>query len=277
MSPRAFYGAWTILLVAMAPVAAAAPVDCSSAFSRIFGKPTADIRLVFGYKDARPARFVGDRYERMMVIRRLMAPCVADQSVCGFRRDPGDAELFLKDIPGETGDTTVRLRVVASSAGPDDDANREDPFQSWLSRRAEQVFLSGLQFADVVFYLGHSRSGGGPDFTPPRLDSAQHADYAWYKAQAPGLKRMLESLARADIPPRWIGLFSCVSERHFLEASTKALPRSVRGEVGFITSDRLLYYWDSLQNALAALSAVLGKRCEPALSGAVYGDAQAGP
>src|SRR5690606_18334478 len=41
---------------------------CHRAYARLYKNDIVDMRLVFGYKDARPARFVADRYERAAIV-----------------------------------------------------------------------------------------------------------------------------------------------------------------------------------------------------------------
>ena len=56
--------------------------------------------MVFGYKDSRPARFVGDRHERLALIQRLTSECSGSQQACGFERSPENSDLFIKSIMG---------------------------------------------------------------------------------------------------------------------------------------------------------------------------------
>ena len=49
--------------------------SCRKAYDRFFAGPSVDVRVVFGYKDARPARFVADRYERLLLLSRLLRRC----------------------------------------------------------------------------------------------------------------------------------------------------------------------------------------------------------
>ena len=148
---------------------------------------------------------------------------------------------------------TFYLMILHSSVGPDDDANRRNPHQAWQSNATRSAFIQALQTADIVFYNGHSRSGGGPDFEPPRLDSSNHTDYAWYRKQQPGLKLLADTLAgHPESPLRCLGLFSCASEQLFAERITKAN----RG-VKLLSSSKLLYFSDALGESLAALSEAL--------------------
>ena len=243
---------------------------CKRTYARLYRRPELAVRIVFGYKDARPARFVGDRYERNLLVSYLVAPCPAHYHACGFRRDPEDADLFLKDITGPDGKPRrVKLRLMHSSAGPDDEENRRDPYQKWLSRQAQNAFFGGIRDVDVVFYNGHSRDGGGPDFTPPRLRADKHVNYWWYANTKPGLTTLLNVLEASETRARLLGLYSCVSTGLFSETL-----RQADEKLALVTSRRLLYYADALKSLLGTLSAVLGQWCESDFDAALQAESK---
>ncbi len=227
--------------------------QCQAAFERFYREPVSRWVLVFGYKDARPARYVADRYERAMAVQRLMAS--------GFERVSGDDELLTRSIRGPDGRRrTIELRVVASSAGPDDELNRRNPYQAWLSSEARRLFLTAIREADAVFYNGHSRTGGGPDFAPPRLlheGSTAHVDYTAYAAQERGLDDLLEAL-RARSGARVLGLYSCASTQHFARRIREARPK-----IALVTSPHLLYFADALEQLLATIESLSKMKCQP--------------
>ena len=232
--------------------------NCKTAYLELYKNRTVDFKIIFGYKDARPARFVADRYERMLFVQRILKPCDRSQYACGFSRSKVDADLFLKDIPGPDGqDRTVHLRVVQSSAGPDDEENRRDPFQKWRTRYATLAFLKSLNDGDVVFYNGHSRAGGGPDFEPPKIEPNQQVSFSWYKYHEPGLNQILGALEGAPSKLKLLGLYSCASSKHFLDKVSESKP-----ELGLITSTRLIYFSDALESSIQALSSLLAMKCE---------------
>lgn len=210
-----------------------------------------EVRVVFGYKDARPARFVADRYEQMLFVQGITRPCTEPgRADCGFTRE---GERWIKTIYGGARKLRVRLQVLASSAGADDAENRRDPYQAWRSRYAQRAFLEGLREADIVFYDGHSRAGGGPDFFPPRLTAREQVDYRWYRNREPGLREMEATMRSSEASPlRTLGLFSCASEHHFAERLRSAQPG-----VRVVSSTELIYFADALQAMRDALSAAL--------------------
>jgi hypothetical protein len=223
--------------------------------------------MVFGYKDARPARFVDDRYEQAIFVQRLLKSCEGGRQDCGFKLDrdrEAPLERLTKTINGPTGDPErVVLTVVHSSVGPDDETNRANPFQKWQSAQAQEQFEFALKNADVVFYNGHSRVGGGPDFFPPKLGRNEHVDYVWYKTHAKSRLAMERLLHESQASPlKVLGLFSCASDRLFANKSQDAKPG-----LGLISSVELIYFSDAIENSLAALSGLLEMKCRPEMDG----------
>lgn len=248
--------------------AANSPADqvCRESYQKLYRKGVLSVRVAFGYKDARPARFVGDRHERLAFVQRLLSPCSSDEAsgACGFRRDSANADLFLKDLPAVAGvspKSQARVLVVNSSVGSDDALNRKDPFQRWKSSFAERAFLSGLERADVAFYNGHSRFGGGPDFRPPRLAKSGEVDSAAYLKNKEGLQKIRGRLRARGLKAeragelRLLGFFSCASAQHFSEEV------AFDSKAGLISSSALMHWADALDNSFASLGALLEMRC----------------
>ena len=255
-------------------------LSCAAITSRIAAQGTLKVRVVFGYKDTRPARFVGDRHERLAFIQRILKPC-ATGADCGFTRSPKNADLFTKTIPNRSGlnfahsktgmsvradsgsSVKVSLWVVHSSEGSDDQANRSDPMQEWRSRYSQAAFQTGLSDADVVFYNGHSRFGGGPDFAPPHLGLNNHIDANYYTSQQPGITRLLSAIENSKASrAKILGLYSCSSEQHFTSAISNV------ANLRILASEKLVYYADAIEDSLRNLSSLLKWQCpgEPHLS-----------
>lgn len=246
--------------------------SCTSAYDALYSKSVVNVRVVFGYKDTRPGRFVGDRHERIAFVQRITAPCATDQA-CGFTRSRQNADLFVKSVQGPSGRTTrVQLWVAHSAAGSDDQENRLDPFQHWQSRYASDAFFGGLSKADIVLYNGHSRFGGGPDFEPPVLNADQSIQTQFYRDERPGFSRTMNrlgSLIHANVEGgdglKVLGLFSCASSQHFSDRI-----RNVAG-IGLLSSRHLMYHGDALESSLAALSGLLERRCKTDLQTRIRG------
>lgn len=238
-------------------------LSCRTTYRKLFSKGVANIRVVFGYKDTRPSRFVGDRHERLAFVQRILRPCKTGQFACGFSRSPDNADHFLKTLIGPDQQmVTVKLLVANSSVASDDQSNRENPLQRWQSSYAKNAFYSGIETADVVFYNGHSRFGGGPDFEPPVLTDSGDVEVSHYKGKRPGFEAIrdrLRSRKKAEASGnglKVLGLFSCDSSQHF----TAEIARE--SGTGLISSRTLIYYADALEDSLTALSGLLEMRCE---------------
>jgi hypothetical protein len=210
-----------------------------------------EVVIVFGYKDARPVRFVSDRYERNYLVAQLLKPCQQGREDCGFQRGQSDGELFIKSFTDATDCRhQVQMKIVSSSVGPDDEVNRKDPLQVWRSDWSENTFLEGLARARVIFYSGHSRDGGGPDFHPPRIVADGHVQYSWYRRHRPGVVKMAKALRGSEksaVGNKLIGLFSCESDQLKLHG------RSYRS-VDWLTTSGLVYAFDSFESMRSALS-----------------------
>lgn len=217
-----------------------------------------DIRIAFGYKDTRPTRFVGDSYERLFIIKKLLSPCQHRlNQACGFTRDSTDSNRLEKTIyiPNSPRRLQTIITITASAAGPDDEDNRRNPYQKHLSYMAERNFINGLRQANAVIYIGHSRNGGGPSFSPPVLDQKNTVAYDWYQQQRPGLKQMLQALDSASPVKLHLALLSCASSKHFKKSILTKAP-----EIQLSTVPQLIYFSEALDMTLKKISALIYER-----------------
>lgn len=251
------------------------PSECAKSYDEMTKDGVLNITVVFGYKDARPARFVSDRYERAYFTDVLLRPCTGDEVICGFSNELANPEFFARQVYLANGKKGVlQVQVLASSVGPDDEVNRKNPTQQWHSERTEKLFRHALLNSDVVFYNGHSRAGGGPDFFPPKIFHSGMIKYELYKEAQPGLSFLLESLreTKKQNQPKIFGMFSCASNNYFLNRIRKVKP-----EIGLISSDALLYHRDAMTSMIAALGAIVRGECEDSFNRALnFTDPRAG-
>ena len=250
-------------ILAMTPVASAASLTaekrkmnatpqlkCKQTYADFYRPDDLDFRVVFGYKDARPARLVTDRYERINFIQRLLK--------IGFIRDANDDELLEFAFIAPGGATKrIHLRVVDSSVGPDDEVNRLNPFQRWKSGHARESFLEGVEKGNTVLYIGHSRKEGGPDFEPPHCVADGHIAYTWYEKSKPGLRDLQKTLRSSRQGKRLIGLLSCDSGQHFSREVKRLNPH-----LGLISNASVLYYTESIEDGVQILQHLTELKCE---------------
>ncbi len=233
--------------------------DCIHRYKQLFSEPELKVSVFFGYKDARPQRYVGDRYERARLVQKVTRKCGRDD-LCGFERSPDDANLFYKNITLPWGsEKRVILEIADSSVAADDQANRNNPFQHFKSAKTREAFHKALTSSHVIFYNGHSRAGGGPDFYPPKINSTGKVLYTEYREQQQGFMDVLEVMGRESLKSRaqLLGLFSCKSSQHFTNELKKERP-----DLALISSPSLIYYQDALENTAQALSALLRQECQ---------------
>jgi hypothetical protein len=224
-----------------------------------------NIHVAFGYKDARPARFVGDRYERIYFIEQLLKPCAdLKAQACDFSRSPDDGNLLIKNIPSLP-PINISLRITGSSAGPDDDQNRRNPYQKILSQKSESNFLGGVNKGATTLYIGHSRDGGGPDFSPPILGKGKHVNYDFYRKKCPGLKQLQEALHRREAQTGKdkpvLALISCASADHFTN-------RNLSENLDLHAVKGLIYYSEALDQGLTEISNYIQKLLTATTAGA---------
>lgn len=110
--------------------------------------------------------------------------------------------------------------------------------------------------ADILFYNGHSRAGGGPDFFPPLLKKDMQVDFTRYKNGYGSFHQILNYFKKINQPLKILGLFSCNATQLFeKDLATK------QKEVMLITAPHLIYFKEALDKSLFALDAILRYDC----------------
>lgn len=183
---------------------------------------------------------------------------------CGFSRSKGG---FSKTIKNRFTGKNLKVYIkVASSAYSSDDQKNKTTYaskQNAKSKNTHAQFLAALKSYDSVIYLGHARSGGGPDFYPPRLLSNSHVDYGHYKKNRPGISSMLQSL-QGNYGPDVIGVLACKSTGLFSSSIRKYSPNSA-----VITADNLFDFSDLMPSGLNLIEAIVSQRCNENFSNVV--------
>jgi len=218
-----------------------------------------NIVIIFGYKDTRPSRFVADLFEKNSLINQFIRPCAPSnlEGACGFRSISDSVSTFTKVLGQGAEARTVNLKILSSAIGPDDAANRLLPEQKNHSKNIEKEFHLALTQSDAIFYIGHSRDGGGPDFSPPKLTRDEHVDYPFYTRDKKDLNKMLGSLKkRSKNHPLLLGIMSCSSSEHFA-----AQLKETFKDLTLISSRILIYYTDALANTYRSVDAYLRREC----------------
>lgn len=183
---------------------------------------------------------------------------------CGFSRSGGGFSKTVKNrFTGKNMKVSIR---VASSAYTSNDQQNKTTYanqQNKKSKNTHAQYLSALKNYDAVIYLGHARSGGGPDFYPPRLLSNGRVDYGYYKKNRPGISSMLQNL-QGNYGPDVIGVLACKSTGLFSSSIRKYSPHS-----GLITADNLFDFSDLMPSGMTLLEALVSQRCNENFSNVV--------
>lgn len=198
----------------------------------------------------------------------LTAPCKFKSiRLCGFSQS-GERRagklVFEKTVSIHEQEVRVRLTMTQGSASEvyADNLKRLVNFQQHLINQSEENFFGGLQEADVVFYNGHSRNGGGPDFRPPVLNKKNKTDYAgYYQVEKPGITRAVASLSQNPNPGFILGLFSCFSRSHF----QKMIVNQNRDQRMILSADDINYF-DSLKASIGYMEGILRGQCGEGLA-----------
>ncbi len=189
-------------------------------------------------------------------------PCYGGMRLCGFREsgNPANGKVILtkkQKIQGKSVEVRITLTFASASESFQKNKTTLADKQRFLTAQSEENYFEGLKVADVVFYNGHSRDGGGPDFNPPVLNSRMKTNYSgYYHVKRPGFHRMMESLRQNSNKDVVVGMFSCYSRRHFQKEFLRQNPNQK-----MVLSADTIDYFDSLLSSVGYLEGLLRGQC----------------
>lgn len=274
------YGYWAPKFISdyLKQVDSASPAEgqrsCESMYSKALNKGVLDIRYALGYFDdstGHDAIWNGINFgmspsldvDIFQAIRgQLGARCRGDLRLCGFKEsgNPDSGKVVLqKNMNLQGRKILVRITLTQASASPSYDKNKGalSSRQAQLTATSEENYFGGLRTADIVLYNGHSRNGGGPDFAPPILNSANKVNYkGYYEVKRPGINKVMSALKANSDKGIIVGLFSCYSRKHFYDTFTNANPNQ-----RLILSAETIDYVDSLKASVGYLEGFLRGMC----------------
>ncbi|WP_374001139.1 hypothetical protein [Bdellovibrio bacteriovorus] len=246
---------------------------CLKRYGGILNDGVLDIRIALGYFDWTTGSNVGysgrsyglspsmdiGAFEALKEL--LTSRCSGNARFCGFQQSSEGSSVFVRDvmIHGRRIQARVEIRFSSQSEILSDNLGRYREQQRQRTQYMENYFSKALREADAVFYFGHSRNGGGPDFAPPVfIGSTNKLDYSgYYKAQRPGFKKMLNALSSGSKQAPVLGLMSCASRDHFLSRTRAAAPNS-----GIITSMDVLNVDEVYTAMIGGVDALLRGQCQ---------------
>lgn len=246
---------------------------CSYRYGRILNDGRIDIRILIGYFDWTTGSRIykdGGNYGyspsidlgAFSALRKIITGrCPGRAEFCGFSQVPGSPYRFTKTIviQGRRYPASVEIYFPSVSEYLYANIGKYLDEQKRRSRATLEQFRSALKSADAVFYLGHSRNGGGPDFDPPVfIGGTNKVNYnGYYKRNRPGLKNMLAALQAGGRQPAVLGLMSCDSRDHFLASVRRVAPRT-----GVISSLNVLTVDGVYTAMIGGADALLRGQCQ---------------
>lgn len=223
------------------------------------------IAVALGYSDGIDERsdIVTDHFMRQQITNLLTSPCKYEkQGFCEFRLaedGPRSPSVYSRELKGPNDESLlVEVHVINSSYDILNSDNKTIyKIQQQAQSDAAKAFYGwALKNADAVFYEGHSRDGGGPDFAPPRAARNGKVDYPWYRKNRPGFTYLLNNLPAPQEAPLFLGLYSCASDSHFRKKLSPLLQQS-----HLVLSTKVVPSDSTKESLLSSLEAVLNFEC----------------
>ena len=183
-------------------------------------------------------------------------------AACGFRRSGSTLTKTIRDR--FTGNNIrARIHIVSSSYSSDNQANESthQNKQQAKSAATRGAFINAFRSSDAVIYMGHARSGGGPDFYPPILNNNGHVNYPLYRKNRTGVKDVSSGIRKGS-STKVFATLACKSTGLFSSTFRKLLPNSV-----IVTANDLFDYSDILPTGLNLVEAIVSQRCDENFSG----------
>lgn len=242
------------LLISLTGFAQTDNEACRKSYERIYGDGELTMSVFLGYSDA--DNYVADHLNKTRMVEQITSPCGNGRQLCGFSRDPDDADVFTKTITRVSGKKDkVRLRIMNSAVSSSHATNTGEmkAQQQKKSKAVEEAYMRALQTDDVVMYNGHARRGTGPGFKPMGT-----ADWTAAVATRPSLQRMTQTLKKSQKTPALIGMFTCEGESHYGKALQDSAPNS-----GLILTRQTSSFHDTDAIMDASMEGVLQQYCGP--------------
>lgn len=212
-----------------------------------------EIDIFLGYYDNSPGDWVVNFRERSEIVRELTKRCIND-GLCDFIMNPADRNRFTKNVSINEKPVLVSV-TIHNSAVMEYTSYNQTQRQRDLSRQTEANFHDRVRNGEAVFYLGHSRYGGGPDFNTPVLDPNYQVDEQYYRSQKPGYKLLQNALQGGGA--KLFGAFSCESIEYFSKMVRRSAPNTV-----FMGTTLTPPYEDNMAAFYSALGNTIDGECD---------------
>jgi hypothetical protein len=230
------------------------PRTCPQDHAPIFAGKSLEVALYYGYEDYEDVT-ADSVHARAMADVLQHADCSANVVACKFKlvSRTRNVTRLTKQISGKTVNISIySTSVTASNSKNMNEGQREQERQS---KAVKALFHRDLVKADIVFYAGHSRYGGGLGFNSQTTMQA-----LWENISRLPLRPMMTALATRPSRLKLLGLFSCKSDQYFRIPVEERNP----GINQLVTNDDILPD-EGEQQSIGALNAILGRKCEAEL------------
>ncbi len=245
---------------------------CTQFYDQFFSSAHVRVTLALGYMDI-PKQNERTESDEVLALsafnslsKLLKKPCKGSLKLCDFKqRSPNEFVKSIKRIDGET--INVSLSVLHSAASSSNYENTWGAFvqkQKQQSEESERRFLNSIERGDdLVVYMGHARSGGGPDFFPPILLENGHANYKHYRQKQEGIKDLLQVIKDSFHPPQILGLLACKSTSLFASRVERVYQNLGEDYSDYLilTASDLFYFEDAVPTGYAIADSLLNERC----------------
>lgn len=231
---------------------------CRESYAGLFRKDTLRISVFLGFIDCNIPDLALDGPIKRALTALLTRECPPGLHACGFASPAGPEDgpaALTKKLPGYAREKTVTVKIFDSSVsgsilectGP-----LRGP-QRARSAAAAGEYIGALGRDDIVLYMGHSRYGTGPGFSPVSFTSPESARIY---VRRPLLPRMRAALLGRSGPPAMLGFIACNTEKYYAALAHSASPGSA-----LLLSSGDSTHLNSAHTLLGAIDSVLGRRC----------------
>lgn len=231
-------------------------VVCAQDFARVFPAKSLNISLFFGYGNFDEKTF--DRAQSFAMAYTLKRPCHGGVAVCGFRQISRQDHLTV--LRKSAGGREITVRIYSTSINNNGAAHLDPHGQYWdqekQSARVRAEFYRDLNRSDAVFFLGHSRGGGGLGF-----NTSTTAQVVFNLIFRVPLRPMLQALSQQPASLKMLGLFGCETEKYYRADVERVAPR-----LSLLVSKADLELEEGPQTMLGALDALLSRKCASGFS-----------
>lgn len=243
-------------------LAAGTGASCPQEFSALETGRTLRISMFYGYDNYEGRAH--DRVNARSMSRVLTKECRDKLSACGFSivSSSKSAVRLMRTLDGRK--VEVNLFTSSLPDGAKEGMNPDVMYleQDKLSRSVKSRFYRELVESDIVFYMGHSRLGGGMEL------NAQTGVATLFNAvfRFP-MRPVLNALRQRPTKLKMIGMFSCDSNKYFRHDFHGANP-----SLALILTTADIHARPAEQASLGALDAVLSKKCARAFQESMMSD-----